>query len=88
LEAARWTFLAGHLGFDALPQAFQMVTSVPAELMGLTDWGIQEGSRADLLIADAETVEDLVSMGSLTKTVMVAGRVVSETLSRRLPDRN
>jgi cytosine deaminase len=79
LEAARWTFLAGHLPFDALPQLFQMVTSVPAALMGLTDWGVHEGARADLLILDAESPEDLVATGSLDSSVMVAGRIVSET---------
>jgi cytosine deaminase len=88
LEAARWTFLAGHLRYNALPDLFRMVTSVPAELMGLTGWGIYEGSRADLLITDAEAVGDLVATGSLNRTVMVAGRVVSETTCRTLRDRH
>lgn len=78
LEIARWTLLAGHLGLGDLNIAFDMVSRTPAAIMGLgQDWGIRPGARADLLITDGEDPEDLVATGALTRTVMVAGRVVS-----------
>ena len=80
LEIARWALLAGHLGSNDLPRAFEMVTSVPAKLMGFEDHGLREGARADLLIAQAEDPADLVASGPLARTVLVNGRVVAGAL--------
>jgi cytosine deaminase len=81
LEIARWALLAGHLGLGDLNTAFDMVSRTPAAIMGLgKDWGIRPGARADLLITDGEDPEDLVATGALTRTVMVAGRIVSGKL--------
>jgi cytosine deaminase len=84
LEIARWTVLAGHLGLNDLRTAFDMVSRVPAALMGLDDIGVHEGARADLLIARADCVEDLVAAGTLARTVLVGGRIVasSDTIAR------
>jgi cytosine deaminase len=84
LEIARWTLLAGLLGLGELREVFEMVSTVPAQMMGLgADWGIRQGARADLLIARADTIEDLVAGGALERTVMVEGRVVSSTSTQR-----
>jgi len=81
LEMARWTLLAGHLGANDLGRAFAMATTVPAGLMGLGDsYGIREGARADLLIADAEDAEDLVASGPLERAVLVGGKLVAGRL--------
>ncbi len=78
LEIARWTLVAGHLGLGDLPTAFDMVSSIPASILGLgNDWGIRAGARADLLITEAEDVDDLVATGAANRTVMVGGRVVA-----------
>jgi cytosine/creatinine deaminase len=78
LEIARWTFLAGHLGCDELAQAYAMATSIPAQLLGLSDaYGIYEGARADLLITDAEDAEDMVASGPLERTVFFGGKLVA-----------
>jgi len=80
LEIARWTLLAGHFGLSDLRQVFEMVSAVPAQMIGLgADWGIRKGARADLLIAGAETIDDLIAGGALERTVMIEGRVVSQT---------
>jgi cytosine deaminase len=80
LEIARWTLLAGQFGLSDLRQVFEMVSSVPAQMIGLgADWGIRKGARADLLIARAETIDDLVASGALERTVMIEGRVVSQS---------
>lgn len=81
LEIARWALLAGHLGSNDLGTAFEMVSSVPARLLGFgEDYGIRVGARADLLVAEATDAADLVAGGSLARTVLVAGRVVSGSL--------
>jgi cytosine/creatinine deaminase len=80
LEIARWTLLAGQLGLGDLRKAFEMVSAVPAQMMGLgQDWGIREGARADILVARADSVDDLVAGGALDRTVLFGGRVVAST---------
>lgn len=80
LEIARWTLLAGQLGLGDLRKAFEMVSAAPAQMMGLgDDWGIQQGAWADLLIARADSADDLVAGGALERTVLLAGRVVAST---------
>ena len=84
LEIARWTLLAGQLGLGDMRTVFEMVSTVPAQMIGLgTDWGIRKGARADLLIARADSVDDLVASGALERTVMIGGRVVSSTSTQR-----
>jgi cytosine/creatinine deaminase len=80
LEIARWALLAGHLGSNDLPRAYEMVTSAPAKLLGFEDYGMREGTRADLLITDAIDGDDLVASGPLVRCVLVNGRVVAGTL--------
>jgi cytosine deaminase len=81
LEIARWTLLSGHLGLTELQTAFDMVSSVPASMIGLgADWGIHRGARADLLITDAQDPCDLVASGSIKRAVLVAGRLVAGVL--------
>src|SRR3984885_9915354 len=80
LEIARWTLLAGQLGLGDLRKTFEMVSATPAQMMGLgEDWGIREGARADILIARADSVDDLVAGGALDRTVLFGGRVVAST---------
>jgi cytosine/creatinine deaminase len=84
LEIARWTLLAGQLGLGDMRRVFEMVSTVPAQMIGLgTDWGIRKGARADLLIARADSIDDLVASGALERTVMIGGRVVSSTSTQR-----
>ncbi|MBV8851078.1 MAG: amidohydrolase family protein [Methylobacteriaceae bacterium] len=86
LEIARWTLLAGHFGLDDLGKAFEMVSVIPARIMGLSDsWGIHEGARADLLITDAGDADDLVEGGALDRIVMVAGEIVAPQTRSDLP---
>jgi cytosine deaminase len=81
LEIARWALLAGHLGSNDLGKAFEMISSVPARLLGFgEEYGIRVGARADLLLTEAADPADLVASGSLARTVLVAGRVVAGSL--------
>jgi cytosine deaminase len=81
LEVARWTLVAGQLGLADLRVAFDMVSTAPAAILGLgANWGIQPGARADLVIADAEDVDDLVATGATNRAVVVGGRLVAGAL--------
>lgn len=80
LEIARWALLAGHLGSNDLPRAYEMITSAPAQLLGFEDYGVRVGARADLLITDAADGADLVASGPLARCVLVNGRVVAGAL--------
>jgi cytosine deaminase len=76
--------LAGQLDLGDMRRVFEMVSTVPAQLIGLgADWGIRKDARADLLIVRAETIDDLVAGGALERTVMIGGRIVSSTSTRR-----
>lgn len=81
LEVARWTMLAGHFGIHDLGRAFEMVSAVPAGILGLgKSWGLQPGARADLMITDAQDIDELVAAGPLARAVMVGGKLVAGTL--------
>jgi cytosine deaminase len=81
LEIARWTLLAGHFGLSDLRAAFDLVSSVPASILGLGDsYGLRPGARADLLISHAEDIDDLVATGATNRAVMVGGRLVAGSL--------
>jgi cytosine deaminase len=81
LEVARWALVAGQLGLADLRVAFDMVAAVPAAILGLgANWGIRTGAPADLLIADADDVDDLVATGASNRAVLVGGRLVAGAL--------
>lgn len=76
LEIARWTLLAGHLTTAELDRAYAMVTQAPAATMGFgREYGIHEGARADLMVSDADDVEDLVASGPPVQAVLLEGRL-------------
>lgn len=79
LEIGRWTLLAGHLRGDELATVYEMMTNIPARLMGLEGYGIAVGARADLLVADCADVDTLVAGGGDHVSVFAAGRPVFET---------
>jgi cytosine deaminase len=77
LEIARWTLLAGHLLANELATAYQMITGIPAKLMGLgNDYGLREGAWADLVISDCDDVSALVGAGPDRMQVLAKGKPV------------
>lgn len=77
LEMARWTILAGHLLADAPAVAFDMITRVPASMMGIETASLAVGDWANLLVTDAADVADLVRSGPLRRAVFYRGRRVA-----------
>jgi cytosine deaminase len=80
LELARWTLTAGHLGLVDLRTVFELVSSGPAAVLGLKDWGIHVGGRADLLVTECDDVDDLIATGASNRAVFVGGRLVAGAL--------
>ena len=67
---------AGMRTDEEVREAFEMTTSRPATMMGLTDRKVAEGCPADLVVHSAR---NLVDAGSLTIVAVVAEPVGGET---------
>ncbi|MEO1769723.1 amidohydrolase family protein [Candidatus Enterococcus ferrettii] len=55
IQIAMLAVPVGHLGgADDLPTVLPMITENPAKALGLTDYGIEEGKKADLVLLDTK----------------------------------
>jgi len=84
LEIARWTVLAGHLRGDELAAAHRMITTAPARLMGLGDYGLRPGARADFVVTDCVDTDTLVAGGPDNCFVFSGGRLQAQTLTTQV----
>jgi len=83
LEIARWTVLAGHLRGNELAAAHHMITTAPARLMGLEDYGLRTGARADFVVTDCVDTDTLVAGGADNFFVFAGGRLQAKVLTTR-----
>lgn len=60
-----------------LEHAFQMVTAIPASVLGIEGYGLAVGNRADLVLLPALSVAEAVSGVPGGRTVVKGGRVVA-----------
>jgi cytosine deaminase len=71
--------VAAHMGADPeLGQVLDALTTHPARILRLPDYGLTAGARADLVIWEAERVEDVVAALAPCRLVVKAGRVSVE----------
>jgi cytosine deaminase len=74
-------FLAAHLlDMRTAPQQevlVDLVTTSAARVLGLADYGLQEGGPADLLVHDATRTVDLLARHEPPRVVIRAGRVLT-----------
>ncbi|GAE33137.1 amidohydrolase family protein [Halalkalibacter akibai] len=78
---------AGHLllhvahmtGAEDFETVIQMMTRNPAEILGLTHYGIEEEMEANLLIVSAENAHDLLRRQPVAELVIGKGRLIAET---------
>jgi cytosine/creatinine deaminase len=61
---------------DHLPRALDFITTHPAGNLGLTDYGVVEGNRADLLVLDAKEDKEAVQRKSAVLLSVHRGRTV------------
>ncbi|HKC06644.1 MAG TPA: amidohydrolase family protein [Methylomirabilota bacterium] len=71
--------VAAHLGADPeLRVVLDTLTTHPARILRLADYGLTVGARADLAIWEAERVEDVIAALAPCRLVVKAGRVSVE----------
>jgi len=74
----------GHMsGHDELAQMLDFVTTRSAECLGLLDYGLAEGRRADLVVFDAPTPVDAVRTLAVRTAVISRGKIVACTTPPR-----
>lgn len=61
---------------EDLEAIFDLITTCPAQGMGLKDYGLHEGGRADLVLWDADSVPHLVLYQARPAYVLKGGNVV------------
>lgn len=61
VQTAMLAIPVGHLGgADDLPTVLPMITTNPAKAMGLDDYGIKEGNKADLVVLDTKVKNNAI----------------------------
>jgi cytosine deaminase len=63
---------------EALEGVFDMITTCPAQAIGLKDYGLREGGVADLVLWDAQSVAQVLTSQSERALVFKNGRVVAQ----------
>ena len=66
-------------GYEELGTLIDMITTNPARALGLVDYGLSPGSRADLVIFDAPTEMDALRLVSPRRAVIRGGSIVART---------
>ena len=80
LQVALIVAHAAQLGTpDEIAAALRMVSDDAARLLRLPDYGLVPGSRADVVILDAESPRDALREQAARRWVVHGGRVVAET---------
>ncbi|MDR7453883.1 MAG: cytosine deaminase, partial [Armatimonadota bacterium] len=72
--------MSAHADFTTL---LEMVTTRAAAALGLADYGLAEGCRADLVVFDAPTAMDAIRRLAPRVAVIAGGRVVARTTPAR-----
>ncbi|GAB4060488.1 amidohydrolase family protein [Uliginosibacterium sediminicola] len=92
LEVAQMGLHVGQMtGQAAMQQCFAAVTTAPARILGLDDYGIAPGCRADLLLLQARDPIEAIRLRATRLLVMRAGKVIAHspmaTATLNLPGR-
>lgn len=83
LEVAHFMAHNGQFAWEgAVNQVLPMVTSVPARVLGLNDYGLHVGAVANLVLLDAPDWHQALQFQADKRLVVLRGRVVAETERR------
>ncbi|MDF1609228.1 amidohydrolase family protein [Hoeflea sp. YIM 152468] len=63
---------------DDMRRCYEMVTTQSAGIMGLTDYGLEVGKRADLVVLDAGNPIEAIRLRATRLLVMARGRVIAQ----------
>src|SRR5206468_7076948 len=68
-----------HMGTQAeLREALAMLTEHPARILRIEDYGLAVGRRADLVVWEADRIEDIVATLAPRRLVVKRGRITVE----------
>ena len=71
---------ASHLGSsDQQAQAIDAITVTPAQALGLTQYGLEPGCMADLVVLDTREAQTFLALVPPRRYVIKEGRIVAET---------
>jgi cytosine deaminase len=83
LEAAHMAIHVGHMtGREAMRFAFEAVTTNPARIMGLEDYGLSVGCHADFVLLQARDPIEAIRLRAARLAVVRRGRVIAEAAPR------
>jgi cytosine deaminase len=78
LRQALVTAMAAHVGnLDQMAWLLDLITVNPAKALGLSDYGLAEGCRADLVVLDAADPAQAITEQSEKLWVFKSGRIVA-----------
>jgi cytosine/creatinine deaminase len=81
LRQALVTAMAAHLGnLDQMAWLLDLITINPAKAIGLKDYGLAEGCRADLVVLDAADAAQAITEQAEKLWVFKAGRVAARNM--------
>jgi cytosine deaminase len=81
LRQALVTAMAAHLGnLDQMAWLLDLITVNPAKAIGLKDYGLAEGCRADLVVLDAADPVQAITEQSEKLWVIKSGRIVARNM--------
>jgi len=83
MEVGLVTAHAAHMSLpEEIEEVFRMPTYNAAKILGIEDYGIKEGSRADIVVFDAKSTVDAIRLQPDRKYVIKEGRIVAESSSK------
>lgn len=65
---------------DELLAALNLITGAPAEVMGLTGYGLAPGDRADFVLVDSPSPQETIAAPPRDRVTFKAGKLVAGTL--------
>ena len=66
-------------GQDAMRACFAAVTEIPARILGLADYGIAPGKRADMVLLDARDPVEAIRLRANRLAVIRGGVLIAES---------
>src|SRR5450830_1776821 len=70
-------------GQDAMRRCFEAVTTTPARILGLEDYGVEVGNWGDLVVLDAGDPIEAIRLRAARRFVIRRGQVLSEAPAAR-----
>jgi cytosine/creatinine deaminase len=83
LEVAHYMAHNGQFAWQGeVDRVLPMVTTTPAQVLGLADYGLAVGAQANLVVLDATEWHQALQFQAAKRYVVLRGRLVAETHSR------